>query len=174
MTNFNFDQVERSSTLTFELLRKLCDLMAEPRHLPARIVPVNDVALRCAHQLGLGVRHRLERRVTVAALDRLLDGANGAAHLGAARLVDHGAAGNLAGRLLGGSGIGHRLEFLAGVACVLLADRRVACLKGVVDAAGVSERSCACRLPEPICSKASATPKETAAAGLPPPPSAPL
>ena len=36
----------------------------------------------------------------------------GTAHLGAARLVDHGAAGDLARRFLGGSGIGHRLKFL--------------------------------------------------------------
>ena len=89
--------------------------MREPRDLSARIVFVNDVALRCLHQFGLRVRHRFERCSPVAALDRLFDRSYRAAHLGAARLVDDGAAGNLARRLLGGSGIGHILNYPSAV-----------------------------------------------------------
>src|ERR1019366_5824765 len=95
------------------LFRELCDLMREPRDLPARIVLVNDIALGCLHQLRLGARHRFQRGIAVAALDRLFDDADRAAHLGAARLVDDGAAGNLACRLLGGSRIGHVSNILA-------------------------------------------------------------
>src|SRR5258708_24047607 len=79
--------------------------MREPRDLSASIVLVNDVALRCLHQFRLRARHRLQRRSAVAALDRLFDDADRAAHLGAARLVDDGAAGNLAPLLLCGSPI---------------------------------------------------------------------
>jgi len=85
--------------------------MRETRYLPARVVLVNDVALRCLHQLRLRVLHRLQRCVPVTALDRFLDGADRAAQLGPLRLVDDGAAGNLAGRLLGGSRIGHLLKY---------------------------------------------------------------
>ena len=74
--------------------------MRETRDFPARIVLVNDVALRCLHQLRFGAYHRLQCRVAIAALDRFLDGADRAAQLGPSRLVDDGAAGNLAGRLL--------------------------------------------------------------------------
>src|SRR5215813_10409513 len=113
--------------------------MGEPRYLPARIVLVNDVALRRSHQLGFGARHRLQRSIAVAAIDRFLDGADGTAHLGAARLVDHGAAGNLARRFLGGSRIGHRLKIpLAETAGV---QSRTIMLSHVTDAAWVvSER----------------------------------
>ena len=89
--------------------------MDQPRNLPARIVLVNDVALRRLHQLGLSLRHRLQCRIAVTALDRFFDAADGAAHLGAARLVDDGAAGNLARRLFGGSGIGHVLKYPSAV-----------------------------------------------------------
>ena len=53
--------------------RELGDLVREPRDLSARIVLVNDVALRGLHQFRLRVRHRLQRRIAVAALDRLFD-----------------------------------------------------------------------------------------------------
>src|SRR3982074_1215164 len=89
--------------------------MREPRDLSARIVLVNDVALRCLHEFWFSARHRLQRRIAVAALDRLFDNADRAAHLGAARLVDDGAAGNLARRLLGGSRIGHVLKYPSAV-----------------------------------------------------------
>jgi len=69
---------------------------------------------RLAHQSGLGIRQRLRSGSAVAGLDGFLDGAHGAAHLGAARLVDGGAAGNLARRFLGGSGVGHGLNVLCG------------------------------------------------------------
>jgi hypothetical protein len=62
---------------------------------------------------------------------------------------------------------------LALIACVLLADRRVGRLKGVIDAAGVSERSRARWLPELMLEGFSYA-QRTAAAGLHPPPSAPL
>src|SRR6185312_11406977 len=108
-----------------DLLAELCDRMRQAGHFPARVVLLNDVALRCTHQLWLGTRHRLCGRVAVATLDRVLDGADGAAHLGAARLVDHGSAGNLARRFLGGSRIGHRLKIpLAETACWSFTDKR--------------------------------------------------
>ena len=103
LTNIFLDQFYFASLL----FRELGDLVDEPRNFSARAVLVNDVALRCLHQFRLGLRHRLQRRGAVAALDRLFDGADRATHLGAARLVDDGAAGNLARRLFGGSGIGH-------------------------------------------------------------------
>src|SRR5712671_1750684 len=89
--------------------------MRETRDLPARIVLVTDVALRCLHQLRFGAYHRLQCRVAITALDRFLDGADRAAQLGPSRLVDDGAAGNLAGRLLGGSRIGHLLKIPSAV-----------------------------------------------------------
>jgi len=101
--------------LPADSFRELRDLMGEPRNLPAGIVLVNDVALCRLHQFGLRARHRLQRRVTVAALDRFLDAADCTAHLGATRLIDDGAAGNLACRLLGGSSIGHGLNYPSAV-----------------------------------------------------------
>src|SRR5258706_16186220 len=87
--------------------RQFGDLMREPRDLSARIVLVDNITLRCLHEFRFGARHCLQRRIAVAALDRLFDNADCAAHLGTARLVDNGAAGNLARRLLGGGSIGH-------------------------------------------------------------------
>src|SRR5665213_1633993 len=89
--------------------------MRESRNLAARIVLVNDVALRCLHQLRLRARHRLQRCIAVAALDRLFDRSYRAAHLGTTRLIDNGTAGNLACRLLGGSSIGHGLKYPSAV-----------------------------------------------------------
>src|ERR1700679_983080 len=89
--------------------------MREPRNLSARIVLVNDVALRCLHQFRFRARHGLYRCIAVAGLDRFLDNANRAAHLGATRLVDNGAAGNLARRLFGGTCIGHGLNYPSAV-----------------------------------------------------------
>src|SRR5689334_14719265 len=85
--------------------------MRQARDLAVRIVAMDDVVLRRLHQLRLGALHCGSRRVAIAALDRFLDGAHRAAQLGPARLVDDGAAGNLAGRLLGGSGIGHIFKY---------------------------------------------------------------
>src|SRR5882724_6377108 len=85
--------------------------MRQPRDLSARIVLVDDVALRCLHELGFCARHRLQRCIAIAILDRFFDGSNRAAHLGAAGLVDDSAASNLACRLLGGSRIGHVLKY---------------------------------------------------------------
>jgi hypothetical protein len=96
---------------SISLFRQFCDLMRKSRNLSAGIVLVNDVALRCLHQFWLGARHRLERCITVATLDCFLDGPYRAAHLGPARFIDDGAAGNLARRLLGGGGIGHILKY---------------------------------------------------------------
>src|ERR1700744_4618360 len=97
-------------TVSISSFRELGDLMRQPRNLPARIVLVNDIALCRLHEFRLRTRHSLQRRVAVAALDRIFNRTNRATHLGAARLIDNGAAGNLAGRLLGGSSIGHVLK----------------------------------------------------------------
>ena len=115
-------------------LRELGDRVRQARHLPARIVLVNDVALRGLHQFRFRVLHRLERRLSIAALDRLLDGADRAAHLGATRLVDDGAAGNLAGRLFGGSGIGHVLNYPSAVVARVVGLERAGRSNCVIDA----------------------------------------
>src|SRR2546423_3311680 len=89
--------------LLSSLFCQLGNLVGEPRDFPARTVLVNDVALCCAHQLRLGLCHRLQCRGAVATLDRRFDHADGATHLGTARLVDSGATGNLAPSLAGAS-----------------------------------------------------------------------
>src|SRR6266436_4715805 len=146
--------------------------MREPRDLPARIVLMNDVALRCLHQFRLGVRHRLQCRGAVAALDRLFDQADGATHLGAARFVDRSAPSNLARRLLGGSGIGHSLKYPSGGARSLLVRPKRAGRSILRSTLVVLER-----VPEDAIAgprAQSAAPQRTAAAGLRPPPLAPL
>lgn len=100
-------------TWSFSSLRELGDLMRKSRDLSARIVLVNDLALCRAHQLRLGVSHCLQRRITIAALDRFFDVTDGATHLRAARLIDDGAASNLARRFLGRGRIRHALKFLS-------------------------------------------------------------
>jgi hypothetical protein len=89
--------------------------MRQSRDLTVRVVPMDDVVLRRLHQLRLGALHRSGRRIAVAALDRFLDDTDRGAQFGPARLVDDGAAGNLAGRLLGGSRIGHLLKYPSAV-----------------------------------------------------------
>ena len=101
----------RSSARTPGSLAELGDLMRQARDLAVRIVAVNDVVLRRLHQLRLGALHGRHRCIAVAGLDCFLDGAHRSAQLGPARLVDDGAAGNLAGRLLGGSRIGHLFKY---------------------------------------------------------------
>src|SRR6266852_3287658 len=137
------EQFHFISSLQTSILGKLRDLVRQPRYFPARIVLVNDLALRGLHQFGLSVRHRLQCRVAVATLDRFLDVAHRAAHLRAARLVDQGAAGNLARRLLGGSRIGHGLKYPSAVTArsevAGVARRRP--LKRAIDAAGFSKTS---------------------------------
>jgi hypothetical protein len=172
MTYRDFRQrARRRLGLLAWLLAELRNRARQARHLPARVVLVNDVALRRTHQLGLGAGHRLQRRVAVAALDRFLDVADGAAHLGAARLVDHGAAGDLAGRLLGGSRVGHRLKNpLAETAGVQL---RTIMLSHVTGAGCVSER-----LRDAVAAsnlrEGPEHAQRNAAAGLRPPPLPPL
>ena len=73
----------------------------------------------------------------IAALDRFLDGADRATHLGAARLVDDGAAGNLAGRLFGGRGIGHVLNYPSAVIARVVGLERAGRSNCVIDAGDV-------------------------------------
>ena len=68
---------------------------------------MHDARLRGAHDLRLGGAQRLERGVTVAGGDRLLDLAHERAHAAAARLVDLRALGDLARHLLGRFRVGH-------------------------------------------------------------------
>ena len=98
---------------------------------------MNDVALGCLHQFRFRVRHRLQRCIAVAALDGFFDGTNRATHLGAARLVDDGAAGNLAGRLFGGRGIGHVLNYPSAVIARVVGLERAGRSNCVIDAGGV-------------------------------------
>jgi len=134
------------SSLLVSSLGELGNLVRQARYLPARIVLVNDIPLRSLHQFGFRARHRLQRCIAVAALDRFLDGANRATHLGAARFVDDGAAGNLAGRLLGGSGIGHVLNYPSAVIARVVGLERAGRSNCVIDAGcifqGVLEFQC--------------------------------
>ena len=138
MTDFLFRQlawfVSLLDDLADDLLGELVDLVGQALNLPARIVLVNDIPLRSLHQFGFRARHRLQRCIAVAALDRFLDGANRATHLGAARLVDDGAAGNLAGRLLGGGGIGHVLNYPSAVIARVVGLERAGRSNCVIDA----------------------------------------
>ena len=113
------DRINRSDDVAV-LLRELGDLRGEARDFAAGVVLVNDVALGGAHQSRLGIRQRLHRGGAIAGCDGLFDIAHSAAHLGAARLVDGSAAGDLARRLLGGGGIGHGLNILCGTGRVLV------------------------------------------------------
>ena len=121
------------SSLLVSSLGELGNLVRQARYLPARIVLVNDIPLRSLHQFGFRARHRLQRCIAVAALDRFLDGANRATHLGAARFVDDGA-GNLAGRLFGGRGIGHVLNYPSAVIALLVGLERAGRSNCVIDA----------------------------------------
>jgi hypothetical protein len=120
---------------------------------------VNDVALRCLHQFGLRMRHCLQSCIAVAALDGFFDGADRATHLGAARLVDDGAAGNLAGRLFGGSGIGHVLNYPSADIALVVGLERAGRSNCVIDAGCISKvfLRMPCResqmLPKRRCSK---------------------
>src|SRR5712692_7964879 len=78
------------------LLSELGNLVVEARHLAARRVAVNHALLCGAHDQRLGLLQRIERLAAVAGRDRLLDLAHRSAQLGAARLVDLGAARDLA------------------------------------------------------------------------------
>ena len=84
--------------------------MRQPRDFAARSILVNDVLLASPHQLRLCSLHCLDRGVAVALRDRFLDDPDRATHQGPSRLVDGGAAGNLACRFPGGGRIGHGLE----------------------------------------------------------------
>src|ERR1700692_4176070 len=68
---------------------------------------MDDAGARGTHESRLGFSHGGGGRSPVAGGDRLFDLAHRTAHAGAPRLVDHGAAGDLAGGLLGGLGISH-------------------------------------------------------------------
>src|SRR5262249_57759146 len=82
-------RARRQALPSIRSFRQLGNLMSKPRDLPARIVLVNNIALRRFHQLGLCMRHRLQGRVAVTAIDPVLDAADRAAHLGSARFVDY-------------------------------------------------------------------------------------
>jgi hypothetical protein len=147
--------------------------MRKPRDLSARIVLMNDVALRGLHQFRLGAGHRLQRGIAIAALDRLFDGADRAAHLGAARLIDNRAAGNLARRLLGGSCVGHALKYPSAVT-----DRGWSGLERAGRSTLVIDAGVFSGVPENAMVGANmltdGAAQRTAAAGLPPPPLASL
>src|SRR5262245_4247912 len=55
------------------LLAEFGNAMGEARNFPAGIALVNDAALRCAHDNGLSRLECQERRIAIAALDRLFD-----------------------------------------------------------------------------------------------------
>jgi hypothetical protein len=95
------------------LLAELADLLGQAGNLAARRPLVNDAALGGAHQLRLGGLEGGQRLLLVAAGDRVLDAAQVAAHARAPRLVDLGAARDLAARLLGGFGISHQGSVVA-------------------------------------------------------------
>jgi len=83
------------------LLREFGDCVGQPGDLAARSILMDHVLLRGSHQLRLRFLQRCDGGGAVALLDRFLDAAHRTAHTGAARLVDGGAASDLAGRLAG-------------------------------------------------------------------------
>ncbi len=68
---------------------------------------MHDAGARGTNKSRLGFGHGGGGRSAVAGRDRLLDFAYCTAHTGAPRLIDHGAAGDLTGGLLGGFCISH-------------------------------------------------------------------
>src|ERR1022692_454944 len=99
------------------LFAELADLMSQARHLPACGLLMNDAALGGPHELGFGGQEgRLGLRL-FPARDRVLDQAQIVAHARTARLVDLGTARDLAGRLLGGLGVGHQRSVVVLRAC---------------------------------------------------------
>src|SRR5207247_775086 len=83
------------------------DPAGQPGDIAARGVAVDLPLARRAHERGLRRLHGLGRLVTIAGRDRLLDLPHGVAHPRPARLVDLGAAGDLARGFAGGAGVGH-------------------------------------------------------------------
>jgi hypothetical protein len=90
------------------LFAELADLMGQARHLPARGLLMDDAALGGPHELGFGGQEGRFGLGLIPACDRVIDQAQIVAHARAARLVDLGTARDLAGRLLGGLGVGHQ------------------------------------------------------------------
>src|SRR5580704_9521636 len=89
------------------LFAELGNAVGEPRNFPAGGVAMDDAGSRGTDERRLGFGHGGDGRGAVAGCDRLLDFAHGTAHAGTPRLIDHGAAGNLASGLLGGFCISH-------------------------------------------------------------------
>src|SRR6185312_3694303 len=98
----------------FGLLAELADLVGKTRDLAARRPLVDDAALGGAHQLRLGRLEGAQRLLLVAARNRLFDRPEVGTHARTPRLVDLGAARDLAARLLGGFGIGHKGSVVCG------------------------------------------------------------
>src|ERR1700712_4648012 len=65
LTNVYFYQF---TSRAWRSLRQPGDLVRQARHLPARIVLVNDVALRGLHQFGFCMLHGFQCCIVVAAL----------------------------------------------------------------------------------------------------------
>src|SRR5580704_12462994 len=103
-SRFKRDAMTRS---TWRLFAEFGDAVREPRDFPACCIAMHDTGARGTHECRLGFSHGGGGGGAVAGRDRLLDLAHGAAHAGAPRLVDHGAAGDLTGGLLGGFCISH-------------------------------------------------------------------
>jgi hypothetical protein len=99
------------------LAPELGDSVSKTRYFAAGRVAMNDVFLCRAHNHGLGFSERSQRLATVSRRNRFLDASHKAAHAGAARLIDFGAARDLARCLAGGTGVGHALSSSSVTAC---------------------------------------------------------
>src|ERR1700730_4519684 len=99
------------------LAPELGDAVSKTRYFAAGRVAMNDVFLCRAHNHRLGFSERRQRLATVSRRNRFLDASHKAAHAGAARLIDLGAARDRARCLAGGTGVGHALSSSSVTAC---------------------------------------------------------
>src|SRR5690606_28552390 len=97
------------------LLTELGDRMHQARNLAASGILVNDTLLRRPAQYRLGFPHGSQRCLPVAGCNRLFHLAHRGAHARAAGLVNEGAAGDLARRLLSRLCIRHWVAILAAI-----------------------------------------------------------
>ena len=81
--------------------------MGKPRYFALRGIAVHYFFLRRANDHRFGFGHRRKGARPVASSYRFFDLAHSCAQARAPRLIDRGAAGNLARGFLGGFGVGH-------------------------------------------------------------------
>jgi len=92
---------------------KLGDPVHEPRDFAASCVAVHDTFSRCTNNRRFSVGHGGKRESAIAGGDGLFHFTRCRTHARAPRLIDDGAARALAGGLLSGLCIGHKLSCIS-------------------------------------------------------------